>query len=102
MLPHSIEDRYSGGRSLVTATQRVDFAENRKTEEWLGLGDASRPFIRQSQIWPYATSNGTYQELIAAGEIGAGEQFRPSGVDCANYYVTGDERLARRVNVIPG
>jgi hypothetical protein len=77
----------------------LDFAENGKLRNgsaWQTL----LAFYQASQIWPYTTSDGTYQELIAAGDLGlvSDPDLRDS---LADYYVTGSRRLARRVEVIP-
>jgi hypothetical protein len=77
----------------------VDFAENGKLRNG-SAWETLLAFYQASQIWPYATSNGTYQELIAAGDLGLVSNSGLRG-SLADYYVTGSQRLARRVSVIP-
>ena len=77
----------------------LDFAENGKLRNG-SAWETLLAFYQASQIWPYTTSNGTYQERIAAGDLGLvrNSDLRDS---LADYYVTGSRRLARRVEVIP-
>lgn len=77
----------------------LDFAENGKLTNG-SAWDTLLAFYQASQIWPFTTSDGTYQELIAAGDLGlvSDSDLRHS---LADYYVTGSRRLARRVDVIP-
>jgi len=77
----------------------LDFAENGKLKDG-SAWETLLAFYQASQIWPYTTSDGTYQELIAAGDLGlvSDSDLRDS---LADYYVTGSRRLARRVDVIP-
>ncbi|HMI40668.1 MAG TPA: hypothetical protein VK485_05505 [Sphingomicrobium sp.] len=77
----------------------LDFAENGKLRNG-SAWDTLLAFYQASQIWPFTTSDGTYQELIAAGDLGlvSDSDLRHS---LADYYVTGSRRLARRVDVIP-
>jgi hypothetical protein len=77
----------------------LDFAENGKLKNG-SAWDTLLAFYQASQIWPYTISDGTYQELIAAGDLGL---VSDSGLrdSLADYYVTGSRRLARRVDVIP-
>lgn len=77
----------------------LDFAENgrlKNSSAWETL----QAFYQASQIWSYTTSDGTYRELIAAGDLGL---VRDPGLrgSLADYYVTGGRRLARLVDVIP-
>lgn len=77
----------------------LDYAENGKLKNgssWQTL----LAFYQASQIWTYSTSNGTYQELISAGDLGlvSDPDLRTS---LANYYVTGGRRLAKMVDIIP-
>ena len=77
----------------------LDFAENgklRNGSNWETL----LAFYQASQIWSYTTSDGTYRELIAAGDLGlvSDPDLRSS---LSDYYVTGGRRLARLVDVIP-
>ena len=77
----------------------LDFAENGKLRNG-SAWETLLAFYQASQIWPYGTSNGTYQEMIAAGDLGlvSDSDLRDS---LAGYYVTGSRRLARRVDPIP-
>lgn len=77
----------------------LDFAESGKLKDgsaWKTL----LAFYQASQIWSYTTSDGTYRELIAAGDLGL---VRNPGLRSAlsDYYVTGGRRLARIADVIP-
>ena len=77
----------------------IDFAETGK----LANGSAWETllaFYQASQIWPYTTSDGTYRELIAAGDLGLVSSSALRG-SLSDYYVTGSRRLARRVDVVP-
>jgi hypothetical protein len=77
----------------------LDFAENGKLKNG-SAWETLLAFYQASQIWPFTTSDGTYRELIAAGDLGlvSDSELRDS---LADYYVTGSRRLARRVDVIP-
>jgi hypothetical protein len=77
----------------------LDFAEYGKLKNG-SAWDTLLAFYQASQIWPYTTSDGTYQEMIAAGDLAlvSDPDLRDS---LADYYVTGSRRLARRVDVIP-
>ena len=77
----------------------LDFAESGKLRNG-SAWETVLAFYQASQIWPYTTSNGTYQEMIAAGDLGlvSDSALRAS---LADYYVTGSRRLARRVDPIP-
>lgn len=77
----------------------LDFAENgklRNGSNWETL----LAFYQASQIWSYTTSDGTYRELIAAGDVGLVSDPDLRG-SLADYYVTGGRRLARLVDVVP-
>jgi len=80
-------------------TAALDFAENGKLKNG-SAWDTLLAFYQASQIWPFTTSDGTYQELIAAGDLGLLSDSELRG-SLADYYVTGSRRLARRVDVIP-
>ena len=87
------------GRVVGYGDTALDFAENGKLRNG-SAWETLLAFYQASQIWPYATSNGTYQELIAAGDLGLVSDSGLRG-SLADYYVTGSQRLARRVSVIP-
>ncbi len=80
-------------------TAALDFAENGKLKNG-SAWETLLAFYQASQIWPFTTSDGTYRELIAAGDLVlvSDSELRDS---LADYYVTGSRRLARRVDVIP-
>lgn len=77
----------------------LDFAENGKLRNG-STWETLLAFYQASQIWSYTTSDGTYRELIAAGDLGLVSDPELRG-SLADYYVTGGRRLARLVDVIP-
>ena len=87
------------GKVVDYGAAALDFAENGKLRNG-SAWETLLAYYQASQIWPYATSNGTYQELIAAGDLSLVSNSDLRG-SLADYYVTGSQRLARRVSVIP-
>lgn len=80
-------------------TAALNFAENGKLKNG-SAWETLLAFYQASQIWSYTTSDGTYRELIAAGDLGLVSDPDLRG-SLADYYVTGGRRLARLVDVIP-